>query len=112
MVFDPEGKAEAKQELEEIKKEGFKKNIIKAVIGVVAVVAIGAIGYLIYKKRSEREDMDYEDEDYISKSDSVDRKDNPLLGDDPELTLEEAVKMYAEEKPDQVTEIIKTWLNE
>lgn len=112
MVFDPEGKKEAKQELEEIKKEGFKKNIIKAVIGVVAVVAIGAIGYLIYKKRSEREDMDYEDEDYISKSDSVDRKDNPLLGDDPELTLEEAVKMYAEEKPDQVTEIIKTWLNE
>ena len=56
--------------------------------------------------------MDYEDEDYISKSDSVDKKDNPLLGDDPELTLEEAVKMYAEEKPDQVTEIIKTWLNE
>ncbi|MGO0916501.1 hypothetical protein ACTPEM_26065, partial [Clostridioides difficile] len=42
-----------------------------------------AIGYLIYKKRSEREDMDYEDEDYISKSDSVDKKDNPLLGDDP-----------------------------
>ncbi|WP_281061762.1 flagellar M-ring protein FliF C-terminal domain-containing protein, partial [Clostridioides difficile] len=37
MVFDPEGKAEAKQELEEIKKEGFKKNIIKAVIGAVAV---------------------------------------------------------------------------
>lgn len=112
MVFDPKGKAEAKQELEEIKKEGFKANIIKAVIGVVAVIAVGAIGYLIYKKRSEQEDMDYEDEVYSANSGTVDKKDNPLLGDDPELTLEEAVKMYAEEKPDQVTEIIKTWLNE
>lgn len=113
MVFDPKGKAEAKQEMEAIEKEGFKDNVIKAVIGVVAVIAVGAVGYLIYKKRSERDsDMDYEDEVYSASPNSVDKKKNPLLGDDPELTLEEAVKMYAKEKPDQVTEIIKTWLNE
>lgn len=86
--------------MEEIKKEGFKKNIIKVVIGVVVVVVIGVIGYLIYKKRSEWEDMDYEDEDYIFKFDFVDRKDNFLLGDDLELILEEVVKMYVEEKLD------------
>lgn len=32
--------------------------------------------------------------------------------DDEELTLEEEVKIYATEKPDQVTEIIKKWLSD
>jgi len=32
--------------------------------------------------------------------------------DGEDLSLEDEVRLYASDKPDQVTEIIKTWLNE
>lgn len=135
MEFDPEGKAEIEKQLEALKNEEEEKvNMIKiAQIGGLVAVLL-AIAYIVYRKvnskkseqileelsttkdiikdtvKEEVVDDDIEFDNPYSKN--IKKKRNYILGDSNEMTLEEEVKLYAAEKPDQVTEIIKTWLSE
>ena len=135
MEFDPEGKAEIQKQLEALKNEEEKINMIKVaqIGGLVAVLL--AIAYIVYRKVNSKKseqileelsttkdiikdnvkeevaiDDDIEFDNPYSKN--IKKKRNYILGDSNEMTLEEEVKLYAAEKPDQVTEIIKTWLSE
>ncbi|MGL5716028.1 MAG: flagellar M-ring protein FliF C-terminal domain-containing protein, partial [Paraclostridium sp.] len=129
MEFDPDGKAKLEEELSSMKEAQAKAKLGKAV-SIWAVVVISLIVlYLAYryisnKKTNEilkeigknpnnpnNENALTEELENKAKTPTKKRR-NYILGESDEMTLEEEVKLYASEKPDQVTEIIKTWLNE
>lgn len=129
MEFDPDGKAKLEEELSSMKEAQAKAKLGKAV-SIWAVVVISLIilylayRYISNKKTNEilkeigknpnnpnNENALTEELENKAKTPTKKRR-NYILGESDEMTLEEEVKLYASEKPDQVTEIIKTWLNE
>lgn len=127
MEFDPTGKAALEAELEAIKVEQAKDKLNKAMQMWISVIVIAVIVFIMYKRVRTKKTQEILSEIQQDKNKanaqnqnneveplkaSGKKKRNYILGDNDEMTLEEEVQLYASEKPDQVTEIIKTWLSE
>lgn len=120
MTFDPLTKEENQNELNEINqllaKEQKNKLIIYSVIGVLSIAIILFI--LIVRRRkkaknnSEKENLlDVVIDDRSSgKEELASTIDFDSIN--PKVQMENEIKKYATEKPEQVAEIIKSWLNE
>lgn len=118
MEFDPVGKAEAKKEIDEIKAQELKAKLFALGIFIgITLIALAIVYFMIIRKKKKEVDLYDDDDENLSDLetsvtlDTVGGRVNRII-DDEELSLEDEVRLYASEKPDQVTEIIKTWLNE
>lgn len=87
------------------------------IVGVIIILLL----LLIKKKKKQKEEELLSTEKALeidmlqSKLDNLQKEDDKLRFismDNEEKTLEDEVKIYATEKPEQVAEIIKTWLND
>lgn len=86
-----------------------------SILGVIILVLI-----LIMRKRDkklEETEVEFSEINNLQERlDNLQNEDNEnilkYISEDNERTLEDEVKIYAQEKPDQVKEIIKTWLND
>ncbi|OFI06804.1 flagellar M-ring protein [Clostridium acetireducens DSM 10703] len=122
MPFDNALENKANKDLEEMKKleEQKKKKKLYTILGILAVLAIVA-GVIIYIKRKKRleeeEELESQELEFImpeeeSKEETVKFKPIDFEGQNEKTHLENEIKKYAKEKPDQVAEIIKAWLAE
>ncbi|WP_027633923.1 flagellar basal-body MS-ring/collar protein FliF [Clostridium hydrogeniformans] len=128
MAFDPQSKDAANKALEEMKKEEEQAKkmrlykIIALSVGILILV-ITVIVALIIKHRRNNEDGDEEELDEEGKlnvliGDNIEPKEQIKL--DPidfevsneKIHLENEVKRYAKDKPEQFVDIVKAWLAE
>lgn len=119
MEFDPAAKAEREKELQAMEKEAqmdklFKIGTYVIIATSVLIIILGAVLFISKRRKSKFEEDDQANMDLINaKLEELEEKKLQFIdADDEELTLEEEVKIYATEKPDQVTEIIKKWLSD
>ena len=119
MDFDTAEDEAAKAQVEAFNNEvaAAKRNklIMWAVIGGLIVIAVITAIVLISKKRNEEEEEEEEDEDKLLDvviDDPVQYKPIELNVESPQSKIENEIKNYAKEKPDQVADIVKSWLTE
>ncbi|MGL5692658.1 MAG: flagellar basal-body MS-ring/collar protein FliF [Peptostreptococcaceae bacterium] len=85
-----------------------KNEIIRNVafmVGAAVLLILIVLGVIYIKNKKENKEGQY-----LDTFDSENVLD--LLDEKEELTLEEEVKVFASKNPDEVTELLKTWLNE
>ena len=96
-------------------------NVLKTtgyIVGaILLLIAIALITMFIIKKRNQNKDDDFDGDaeiDLINQKLEEMEKNRLSNGEEDEesITLEDEVRIYASENPDQVTELIKSWLNE
>ncbi|WP_326514712.1 flagellar basal-body MS-ring/collar protein FliF [Clostridium intestinale] len=122
MTFDPAANKEAKAQLDAMQEEIAKqermtliRNIaIGAGIGIVAIVA----AIIFFRKRRKKDEAEEPHILDIVVGEQIKPKE-PVVYDpidfepnDETSHIESEVKKYAKEKPEQVVEILKSWLNE
>ncbi|ACQ53291.1 flagellar basal-body MS-ring/collar protein FliF [Clostridium botulinum] len=122
LPFDTAAKDKVKKDLEDMQKTEKTKERIKlfTAIGLGVLLLLGAIIFFIIKKRNE--DEEYEDDEegldiLIDDNDSETKqvpkfKPIDLETQDEKTHVENEIRKYAKDKPDQVAEIIKSWLAE
>ena len=119
MTFDPLTKEENQSEVDSInqllEKEQKNKLIIYSVIGGLAIIML--IGILILTKRKSTNKKEKENLlDVVIDDRSLEQEERVPSIDfnsiNPKIQMENDIKKYATEKPEQVAEIIKSWLNE
>ncbi|WP_027307538.1 flagellar basal-body MS-ring/collar protein FliF [Caloramator sp. ALD01] len=120
LAFNDEYKKKAQADLEEMKKqeELAKKRktyimIGEAVTGLIVLLVIA----LIYKKKNKKNVEQIEQNQIDMLIGDVIQKQpiayEPVLEDtEQEMNLEKEIKNYASTKPEQVVELVKTWLAE
>lgn len=118
--FDQTASDKAKEDLKDMKKSEEKeklmsmyRNIAFAVVGLIITIAV-----IIAIKKSKK--SKYEEEENKSTIDTVIgdtvpkeiQKFDPIdfENDDEKSHLEKEIKKYASDKPDQVAEIVKSWI--
>ncbi len=85
---------------------------------IILILLIGAIAYMVIKKKKAKkiEEIDEEDELELINQKLEEIEKNRQESNDEEdvenLTLEDEVKQFAAENPEQVTDLINSWLNE
>lgn len=117
MNFDPSIKAEQENQLKEFNAQIQRDKITKLIMLALGVILI--IGLIIFlfkfinRKREEKEERRLDvvvGKDDFSKTEAFKPVD---FGNENEKShIENEVKNYAKEKPDQVVEVIKSWLSE
>lgn len=119
MEFDQSENEEAKKQIEAMKLEEEKenlRNIIKwSIVGVILIIIIVSLIIFLRKRRED----DYEEEERLLDV-VVDNKVNEVANFEPinfeiknqKVHVENEIKKYATDKPEQVTDVIKSWLNE
>ncbi|WP_251860489.1 flagellar basal-body MS-ring/collar protein FliF [Clostridium sp. Marseille-Q2269] len=125
LPFDTEVSDKAKKDLEEMEKGKKAKEKMKLYtsIGLSALLLIAAIaGAVIYFVKKNREDEYDEDGieglDVLIDDNGEETKQVPkfkpidLEAQDEKTHVENEIRKYAKNKPDQVAEIIKSWLAE
>jgi len=105
-----------------LKQEQRNKIIMYVVIGLILLgIAITTIVIIVKKRKDsdEYEDDEYEDslldvviDDRISKNVQEPLPKIDFGQNNPKTHIEEEIKKYAQEKPEQVVDIIKSWLSE
>lgn len=118
MNFDPTIKEDAQAQIDafnaSIAKE--KRNqIIKYVLIGLGLLAIIVIIIILLKKRSDKKDerlLDVVIEDDINQSATEKFRPINFEVNDEKKHTENEIKKYAQQKPDQVADIIKSWLSE
>lgn len=119
ITFDPLTKEENQSEFDGINqllaKEQKNKLIVYSVIGVLAIIML--IFILIIRKRKSTNKKEKEnildvviDDRSLEKEERVPSIDFNSIN--PKVQMENDIKKYATEKPEQVADIIKSWLNE
>lgn len=119
MTFDPLTKEQNQNEIDEINKllakEQKNKYIIYSVIGVIAIIIL--LFVLIARRKKATKDKEKEnlldvviDDRDLAKEELAPTIDFESIN--PKAQVENEIKQYATEKPEQVAEIIKSWLNE
>lgn len=118
MVFDPLLKEEKDKELENIENMfgSNGSNTLLIVIGV-AILAILIAGVVIFilKKRKNAEVVEEKSMLDVVIDDKINDVSTGIFDKEQrneKIILEEEIKKYAQEKPEQVVDIIKSWLNE
>ena len=120
MNFDQSENEEAKKQIQAMEAEKKKeniKNIIKwSLFALILIIIIISLIIFFRKKKDEEED-EHEERllDIV-----VDNNVNEVANFEPinfevnnqKAHVENEIKKYATEKPDQVTDVIKSWLNE
>ena len=119
MNFDTTAEDEAKEQAKAYNDELESQNRRKMIIGlsIAALILIGAIIVLvvILKKKSAKEEEEALLDVVIGdENDQEQPKYEPIdFGvEDEKSHLENEIKKYAQEKPEQVVDIIKSWLSE
>ncbi len=101
---------------EEQAKKQKQTMMIAGIIALIVIIALIAFFVLKKKKAQEAEETSEEDEiEMINKQlEQMEKTRIDKTGEDDEegLSLEEEVKKFSEENPEQVTEIINKWLND
>lgn len=124
MTFDPISKQDAEAEFnainEELEKENRNRIILFSLLGLL--LASIAIFFLILsrrkaKKKNEEEKaeenlLDIIVDDRMSKDETEAMPSIDFESINPKAHIENEIKKYATEKPDQVVDIVKSWLRE
>lgn len=121
MEFDTTAAEETQKQIETFNQElqTAKRNklIMYGVIGVAALIAIIVITILLKRRKEDEEDEEERLLDVVVNDQGL-RDDtmqySPIEFDVPneQVHLENEIKDYAKQKPDQVADIIKSWLSE
>lgn len=121
LPFDTANKDKVKKDLEEMEKAKKLRDRIKlfTAIGLAVLVLVGSIIFFIRKRRNnEEEELEEEGLDVLIDDTTEEKKQMPKfkpidLEEDNEKThVENEIRKYAKDKPEQVAEIIKSWLAE
>ncbi|MSR91073.1 flagellar basal-body MS-ring/collar protein FliF [Inconstantimicrobium porci] len=125
MAFDQSAKEELKKQVEQMNadEEKAKKTRLYTILGIVGAVLliliIGTVIFLVKKNKNEEDEYEEEMESTIDTviGDDLEKekakfKSIDFDNDTEESHVEEEIKKYAKEKPDQVVDVIKSWLNE
>ncbi len=119
MDFDTAADEAAKSQVEAFNNEvaAAKRNklIMWAVIGGLVVIAVITAIVLILRKRNQDEEDEEDEEDKLLDvviDDTAQYKPIELNVESPQTKIENEIKNYAKEKPDQVADIVKSWLTE
>ena len=119
MDFDTAADEAAKSQVEAFNNEvaAAKRNklIMWAVIGGLVVIAVITAIVLILRKRNQDEEDEAAEEDKLLDvviDDTAQYKPIELNVESPQTKIENEIKNYAKEKPDQVADIVKSWLTE
>ena len=119
MDFDTAADEAAKSQVEAFNNEvaAAKRNklIMWAVIGGLVVIAVITAIVLILRKRNQDEEDEELEEDKLLDvviDDTAQYKPIELNVESPQTKIENEIKNYAKEKPDQVADIVKSWLTE
>jgi flagellar M-ring protein FliF len=123
MAFDPVGKQTAQKAIDEMKAQAISDAKLKT-YGMIAAAAAGAVLLIVFgiimllkkKKKKKRKPMPGS-LDVVIGDDIYDKVAVPYVPLDLDVEsetsgIEKDIKKYAEEKPDQVVDIIKSWLAE
>lgn len=119
MNFDNSQQEEIQKQVDEynaaVKAAETKKMIIIGIIAGIVLIAIIVIILLIRKKNTKDEDESLIDvvvgDEHITEPVKYDPIDFTTVQDE-KTHLENEIKKYAKDKPEQVVEIIKSWLND
>lgn len=117
MEFDPNIKAEAEAEFKAMEDQAKKErimNIVKwIIIGIIILGLIIGIITMIRSKKLKSENLDEEERlNVVIGEDEKTIQYEPMNFDveDPKAYVEGEIKKYAKEKPDQVLDIVKSWI--
>ena len=119
MPFDTTAADKAQADIQQMDAEeaAKKKNMMMIIGGIAAAAIIGLLAFIIIKRRKKKEEEDEQLFDTLIDDTIVPKE--PEAFDPIEFEtqtqnthLENEIKKYATEKPEQVVEIIKSWLNE
>lgn len=128
LPFDTTAQDNAKKDLNEMqeqeKKAQTQKYIIAGAIGAAILIA-AVIAFIVWRRRHAEDDEDmFDGEEFIKEADQ--NVENDVMGqqqkpkfepvqfeqENQDTHVENEIKKYAKEKPDQVADIIKSWLAE
>ena len=120
MQFDALGREGNQDDIDAInellEQERTKKLLIYAGLGIAALIAL-IIVIIIRVRKSRRNDeeekenlLDVVIDDTTERTQEMPKLDLDIVS--PKTHIENEIKKYATEKPEQVAEIIKSWLNE
>lgn len=122
MIFDPITKEEAQKEFdainEALSKENRNKIITYSILGGLGLILFITILIILIKKKrknTEEEKKNLLDVVIDDKTSNEKLKEMPSINFEsvnPKAHIENEIKKYATEKPDQVVDIIKSWLAE
>ena len=120
MNFDNTAKTDAKKQFEKMKKdeENSKKVALYKEIGFGALGAIVILGIVIFLIKRRRQREDEQSIDMLINDNSIysqeSQKFEPINFEvkNEKTHVESEIKKYAEEKPEQVADVVKSWLSE
>lgn len=106
----------ANQELKVSELDNEKKQLERRIGIAVGAIMLLISTLLVYRKLRKKDEEDYmeefTDEDLISPKEPVSFEPIIFEKEDEKSHVEKEVKKYAQSKPDQVAEIIKSWIAE
>lgn len=122
LTFDTSNQDKINKDLEEMKKEEerLKRNKLYTIIGAAVAIALIALIIFLIKRKKRNEELDELEPQGIDVviDDEVPVEEKPkfkpieLDVEDEKSHVEKEIRKYASDKPDQVAEIIKSWLAE
>ena len=120
IAFDPLTKEEAKNNLDAINealaKENRNKLILFSILGLLVLVLVILALVIIRRKSKKKEEkknlLDIVIDDRTSTSETMEMPSINFESINPKAHIENEIKKYATDKPDQVADIIKAWLAE
>jgi flagellar M-ring protein FliF len=122
MAFDPKGKAAAQKAISEMQAQAVSDAKLKS-YGMIAAAAVGVLLLIVFgifmlvKGKKRKKKRSPSSIDVVIGDDIYDKVAVPYVPIDLDIEsegsgIEKDIKKYAEEKPDQVVDIIKSWLAE
>lgn len=117
MAFNSEAKDAAKEQIELMKSQAKTEKIIRIAVMAIIVVAIIALLVLLiirFKNKEQEEEIQEERSLNVVIDDTIMQSFDPIDFDikDEKTHVESEIKNYATKKPEQVADVIKSWLNE
>lgn len=119
MNFDPSLKEAAQNQADAINAEAKQKEMKKYIImGAIALAVLIIVIIILIRRRRKKLEDEYEDETQLLDVVVGDEKEPDIFEPiefetkNEKIYMENEIKKYATEKPEQVVEIIKSWLSE
>lgn len=117
MTFDPITKEEAQKEFDAINnalaKESRNKIILYSVLGLIGLIII-IVAIVLFRRKNKKADEENTNLlDVVIDDRTEEVEEMPSINFEkvnPKAHIENEIKKYASEKPDQVADIVKSWL--